>query len=143
MTVMTDQHILVKALDTTHPGRPEYTFTLECPGRPHCEGYTECRDRHEVDGRDADGEDPFDCSPDAPWESKEQFEFHGLLHTWHDGFGWTVPFAGCPVRSHPYFADQARDVLFEQMPGRYVVDDYWDEDDMSLKLVGPEGGDVA
>lgn len=134
---MADRHILVKTLDTTTPGRPDYTFTLECPGPPKCVGFTECQEKHEVDGRDADC-GPDDCAGDDPWNGKEEFEFHGVLHNWVDWCGWSVPMEGCPVRPHPYFADEARDVVFEQMPGRYVVETFWDEDDMSLKLVGPE-----
>lgn len=137
---MADRHILVKTLDTTTPGRPDYTFTLECPGPPQCVGFTECQEKHEVDGRDA-AEGPYDCAEDDPWLHEEEFTFHGVLHTWQDGYGWTVPFEGCVVRPHPYFPDEARDVLFEQMPGRYVVAVDWDEDSYTLKLVGPEGGE--
>lgn len=111
---------------------PAYTYTIECPGRPHCNGWQECREPHQVDGRDAD---PDDAEEGDPQEGAEEWEFHGVLHTWSGWNGWTVPYVGCVVRDHPYTRDEASDLLHGKPTGRYLVRDNWDDDVVDLELV--------
>lgn len=128
-------HIVIKKVDPESVEVPPgYLYEVECPGRPDCDGQVECDESHVVDGRDADDEGPDDCSPDAPWEGMDEFEFHGAVHRWL-WCGWTVPYDGCAVREHPYFADVVADQLVGLPPGRYPVRDFWDEDLMELRLV--------
>lgn len=100
-----------------------------CLADGDCGGWQECRENH--DGAD---EGPWDCDESDPWEGKDVFDFHGVEHTWLDGHGWTVPFVGCVVAASdcdfPYgFSDLA--------PGRYEIDDEWDDTDLTLTLREP------
>lgn len=128
-------HVLVKTL-----AEGVLSYRLECPGKPHCDGYTECREKHEIDGTDA-SDGPFECPPDQPWYEQEEFEFHGVLHTWHDWCSWTVPFKGCVVAAASNIGTDwgIPDEIREQPPGRYLIRDEWDEDMVRLEFVGPEG----
>lgn len=145
-------HVLVKRLHPDLQGvDDEYAYDLECPGAPHCTGWQECDQTHEVDGISAANgpDEPLDtcecdgclvCScPSLPWDGVEEFEFHGVVHTWHIGYGWTVPYNGCVVREHDL---EEHDLLLDEPPGRYLVDAEWPEpEEVYLELVGPEGGD--
>jgi hypothetical protein len=129
-------HILTKTADDSG-----FAYALECPGRPDCEGWQECQEKHVVDGRDA-SEGPYDCDDDAPWFGQDEFEFHGVRHMW--GFWgdyWMSSFVGCVVRAHSYLRDEAAEVLDGKPAGRYLVRDHWDEDEMTLEFVGPENGE--
>lgn len=128
---MTAMHILVKEIDADDP--EEFTYRIECQIAGSCGGWLECNEPPESDCRIAD--DPHDCADDALWCGRDEFEFHGVVHTWHDGYGWTVPFEGCIVA----WADwDAPDEVEALPPGRYQVDDEWEDMSLYLDYVGPE-----
>lgn len=115
-------------------------FTIECLAGNGCNGWIECREPHTVGKLDAT-EGPYDCDPDMPWSDEEEWEFHGVLHEWRWGYGWTVPYPGCVVAAQ---GCDAPDDLWEVVdgehrlkPGRWLVDDDWDDTDCYLTLVGP------
>lgn len=119
------------------------SYSIECPGRPHCDGWQDCNQRHEVGGKYID---PDEAEPGDPWFGAEEWEFHGVLHRWIGWNGWTVPVEGCVVREHPYTPDQVGELLIDHEPGRYLLRDYWDDNLVDLQLVGPaplpEDGDA-
>lgn len=128
----TTAHVVVKLVDPEPGGT--FRYRIECPGRPKCAGVQECWEPHEVDGRAVD---PYEADPDDPWFGAEDVEFHGVLHTWHDCYGWTVPFDGCVVAAHYAWPDEAADQLIDDPPGRYRMADHWRDDEMTLELLGP------
>lgn len=132
---MSSKHVLVKEIDPED--HEEFRYRIECQVPDSCDGWWECDKPHEVDGRRADGaqDGPFDCEADVPWSDKEEFEFHGVTHTWRYGHGWTVPFEGCIVA----WADSEPPEEVEALPpGRYEVEDEWDDTSLYLNYVGPE-----
>jgi hypothetical protein len=128
---MTSTHILVKEID---PEDPEgFRYRIECQVPDSCDGWIECDKPSEFGCRYADS--PYDCPDDAPWSGLNEFEFHGVPHTWRDGYGWTVPFEGCIVA----WADwEPPDEVETLPPGRYQVEDDWDDTSLYLNYVGPE-----
>lgn len=132
-------HIIIKSPDSVDAGY--FRYQVECPGRPECDGWQECREPHLSDGWDANDEygNPNDCPEDAPWFDEEVFDFHGVAHTWQGGFGWTVPFEGCVVRANlNACVDIAEDLLWDLPAGRYPVEDHWDEGELeALTLAKP------
>lgn len=150
------KHVLVVSLDELTQTRldagefafPEradsHRYGVVCRDGNGCSGWTECLEPHSIDGKTADC-GPYDCDcPDdqpsclgetvadrAPWFEQEAFEFHGVVHTWRDGLGWTVPYIGCIVRASNYeLPDDC-----ERLPlGEYEVQDDWDETTCSLQL---------
>lgn len=124
-------HILIKEIDPEDLA--EFRYRIECQVPGSCDGWTECDKPPEFDCRTADS--PYDCAPDAPWDGLNEFEFHGVVHTWRDGYGWTVPFEGCIVA----WADaDVPDEMESLPPGRYQVDDEWDDTSLDLVYRGPE-----
>lgn len=115
-----------------YPDSPEFESGIECLGG--CNGWQECgEDKHEVPGYEGVNDGPWDSDEDAPWYDEEEFEFHGVLHTWNgNGYGWTVPFPGCVVAANdytePYGADVRRD-------GSWLVEDDWDDTTVSLNVI--------
>lgn len=129
---MTAAHLLVKV--TAGIG---FNYAIECPGRPDCDSRIECRETHEVDGRDAD-EGPYDCEDDDPWSGAEDWEFHGVAHVWMEDLGWTAPAEDCGAATHPWLSDAAAELLWDLPPGRYPVRVSWAEDIFDLDLVDAE-----
>lgn len=141
---MTTQHIVTKAHDPEDPS--EYTYTLECPGAPHCTGFSECDKPHVHNGIDADEVTPEDGVVDdhggvPPWDGIYEWTFHGVLHTYHYGYGWTVPYTGCVLREYDLEFD---DALLDQPPGRYLISVYWeDPESPMIDDVQPEPGKAS
>lgn len=117
----------------------DYTATIECiPGG--CLGWIECREEHTVDGYTGPNDGPYDSGEDAPWADKEETEFHGVMHTWRSGWGWTVPYPGC-VLAEQDTSDNEHDILMEYGPGAYLVDeDWWDETSVTISPVSMADG---
>lgn len=115
-----------------YPDTPEFEHSIECLGG--CSGWQECQeDKHEVPGYDGVNDGPYESDEDAPWYDEEEYEFHGVLHTWNgSGYGWTVEFPGCVVQANdygePYGANTQRD-------GSWLVDDDWDDTYVTLNVV--------
>lgn len=133
------RHILVVEKDETYAERfpdfpEERVFRLECPDGNGCAGWSECRKPHTVNGKDASA-GPYECDEFDPWYDLDEFTFHGVLHTWHSGFDWTVPYDGCVVDGNDW---EPPDGAFDLPYGRYEVeDDWWDETSVTLFLIGP------
>jgi hypothetical protein len=155
-------HLLVVGLDRWEQVRldagelvfPEHVEShshgIVCQLGDKCEGWIECREPHEVDGKSAEC-GPYECDcpdgqasclgdepdegarPRSPWYDEEEFEFHGVMHTWRYGHGWTVPFSGgCIVK----FGDYELPDGYDKLPiGKYEVDTDWDDTNRYLKLV--------
>lgn len=134
---MADLHVITKAFAPDARDDTDFSYTVECPGQPACNGWTECDEPHAVDGKDANDGPYEDCDEGDPWCDTDEFDFHGVTHTWQYGHGWTVPYVGCVVRAYPYLREIADDLLCESPPGRYQVRDYWDDEDMELRVVEP------
>lgn len=58
-----------------------------------------------------------------PRHGQQGYEFHGQMHTWRDGHGWTVEYTGCIVHYNNSYdlPPEAEDLPI----GRYEVDDDW------------------
>lgn len=108
------------------PDDPATKWTIECSDPSACEGWEECPGEH-------GGFDPND--EDSPaFDEYEDVEIHGVPHEWRWGYGWTVPYAGCPVMGGS--ADDApAEVAAAQGVGRWEVDADWDDTDCYLILV--------
>ena len=95
---------------------------IECSTPGGCGGWRECTLDHP--GMDTDDED-------SPAFDAEEWEIHGIWHKWGGG-EWTVPFDGCAVREWADTND-----LWDCIdgPGRYRVDDEWDDTECHLAVV--------
>jgi hypothetical protein len=109
----------------------DYRFEITCHEPEKCNGFWECMEPHKVDGKSA-AAGPYDCSYDDPWCDEDEFEFHGVVHTWHYGWGWTVPYPGCVVAANEHWTDDAWDIAREHGPGVHEVDDDWNDDSCIL-----------
>lgn len=133
---MSSVHVLVISMPPGEPGEaifPEWPddrdYDVACTDRQRCKGWLECLEPHDVDGRAAGS--PYIGDVADPWWGADEFEFHGVTHTWREGYGWTVPHPGCPAEENgaepPYGA--------HLLPiGRYEVDDQWDDTSCYLKF---------
>lgn len=153
------RHILAITLDRQEQARldagelifPEHidshVHDIECPAGNGCSGWIECREPHEVNGASASC-GPYECDcPDgapsclgepgedpAPWYDREEFKFHGVLHTWRYGHGWTVPFTGGCIVVHNGFYDLPDE--YDSLPiGEHPVEDDWDDESCYLQLL--------
>lgn len=127
MGVTQPTHTLVVTYDED-PDYPDYA--LECNTPDLCHGWLECGD--ERDGPSPD--EALDMAGfDGEWE--EEQEFHGVLHTWHWGPGWTIPYtAGCIVQYCDW--EPPYDMPYKPRAGRYEVEIKWD-DNPELLLLKP------
>lgn len=149
-------HLLVVELDESEQAKldagelifPEHVEShvhgIACHLGDNCKGWIKCLEPHEIDGTSAEcGPHDCDCSDDkpsclgeganrAPWDDEDEFEFHGVIHTWRGGHGWTVPFTrGCIVA----FGDYELPYECEDLAiGEYAVDTEWDDTNCQLIL---------
>lgn len=114
----------------------DYAATLDCPGPDYCHGWEECMECREV--ADFDDDDVWGDS-----SGEEQRVLHGVDHTWHDGWGWTIPFDGCVVRADPdQIGDSIHEIVADYGDGDYLVEDvWWDGTSVSLLMVGRVDGE--
>lgn len=119
---------VTRARDWTE-GDPFYDWTIECHNIDLCGGWIECREYH----GDADG-GPWECGQDDPWAEQEEYEFHGVTHTWRYEHDWTVPYHGCV----PQIAgdDSAREIAYHKGEGSWLIGDDWDDDYCYLTVIG-------
>lgn len=144
------------------PDWPSWDYEVTCVEPDKCEGWWECQKEHRLEGIEvadisaAAGPYENDCpgwhgphtdpehdkqmeieSPQHwPWCEEDEFEFHGELHTWRTGWGWTVKYPGCVVVSNDGVCDSAYDIGQTHGEGLYLVDDDWyDESDVNLIYV--------
>lgn len=129
-------HIIIRREEAdyaeSYPGEtPEFEDHLECP--VGCSGWQECREeKHTVPGYDGENSGPWESDEDAPWYDEEEFEFHGVLHTWNGyGYGWTVPYEGCVVGGN----DWSDPYGIPDREGKWLVDDDWDDTTVTLTSV--------
>lgn len=127
-----------KCVYPEHPDDRDYS--IECLPGNGCRGWESCPHPHEVNGRSAaDGpildDAVLGADGRAPWHGKQDYEFHGQMHTWRDGYGWTVEYTACIVN---YNSSYDLPPEAEDLPiGRYEVDDDWDDTCCYLYLIGP------
>ena len=130
MSVERGHHLIVtKGPDWTEDD-PEYRWTVTCLNPNACNGWQECPEDH-------NGYDPKDKDSLA-YDEWEDVEIHGVLHEWHWGHGWTVPYEGCCVADNLNCwggVDSADDIAQEHGVGTHVVDDDWDDTDLTLTWV--------
>jgi hypothetical protein len=124
---------------------PDYDSTIDCLNPNLCGGYQECTEKHEVDGVSA-SDGPWDCECPGdhgtegnegvhyPWCDEDEFEFHGILHTYRYGWNWTVPYRGCVVASADV-SDDVYDIARTKGPGTYPVDDDWSDESCILNVI--------
>ena len=137
------QHILVVSAEGPHRWSGQfrdhldvenYDWTLFCPGSSHCSGWQECTGDHT-------GYDPDDLDSVACDKYDEEVVIHGVAHEWKYGWGWTVPYVGCPVQASGTLGDDAHEILMTYGPGAYLVDDEWyDDTEVRLLATGLVGG---
>ena len=100
-----------------------YAWRVECSDPESCEGWTECIEAHEVDGRSA-ADGPYEADEADPWDGWDQYEFHGVLHEWQGGY-WTVPYPGCVVAGA---VEDLPDGIDTTVDGTYPVEAEWDDE---------------
>jgi len=130
------EHLLTVEVDAAyaelHPrAYPELTWSITCINPDSCNGWSECDKDHEVDGASA-ANGPHDAEDDQPWAGYDEFDFHGELHKWVSYHGWTVPFKGCVVQGTDV---DLPDELHPLRPGKWIVEDDWDDDICELTVV--------
>jgi hypothetical protein len=136
--------VTIRESEDHHPDDPDYRCEIECIAPEKCGGWWECMEAHEVDGVSAaDGPYASVCpscggegDEHVPWCDRDEFEFHGVEHTWRYGYGWTVPYEGCIVQANDSGWDDLYDIAREHGPGRYLVDDDWDDTTCYLTYAG-------
>lgn len=148
------RHILAIKLDPIEQARldsgelvfPEHVDShdhdIVCPEGNGCSGWVGCSEPHLVDGKSAD-DGPYDCDESAPYWGKDEFEFHGVLHTWRSGYGWTMPFTGkCIVN---WVGRYDLPTGYEDLPiGEHEVEDDWGDESCYLQLVArPKAEDIG
>ena len=126
------RHVLVITGDDE-----DFDFDIECFG--DCDCYEECMLEHPT--THPWEEHPEDDDSDCPCDPIEDLEaeFHGVLHTYHQEYGWTVPFVGCGVRESCRECDSLGEIAREYGIGRWVVAAEWDEWHACLSYEGPDG----
>lgn len=147
-------HILVIEPDPQAPAMgPHHSddrqWTIECPPGNGCNGWMECDKAHEVEGYGSADGGPEQCDPNectypeqgectTPWADAEEFEFHGVMHEWKGGHGWTVPYVGCIVAGSDVASPP--DGMDELPYGRYPIEDDWDDTEVALDFIHPIPG---
>jgi hypothetical protein len=136
--------------DDLPPGTPwspndddDYGWEITCLDPGTCIGWESCRLDYQHDTRVRDGipsvaphwaHGPDDIESDGTvWEGAEEADFHGVTHTWHWDWGWTVPYVGCIVAAQDGVCDEAHDIACELGPGSYICDTDW-YDETSVRL---------
>lgn len=132
------EHYLVVAPDPLYKSRIEeltereieevddyFVAGIVCSDSAACPGWKECPEDHT--GYDPDDED----SP--VYDEWEDVMIHGVLHTeYNTGYGWVVEYNGCPVQGADW---EVPDDIPMDRPGKYLVDDDWEETECWLYLV--------
>ncbi len=121
---MTTTHTLNVAHSRWHnEDDPDFDLKLTCSDPAACPGWTECIGDHSA-ATDEDVDNGIDG---------DEVVLHGVAHGYHYGYGWTVPFKGCPVVENDW-VDEARDIARDKGPGSYRVDAEWDDECMTITL---------
>lgn len=145
---------------------PEHTdqheYEIVCPASPCPDGgWMECSQEHicehgcdaregfeenDPDGKECPGfKKKLPGLPGEPdeyslncWDGEEDFEFHGVEHTYRYGHGWTVPFEGCIVIELAYELPEG----FDEVPiGDHAIETDWiGEESVYLEVMKPDAG---
>lgn len=143
LTISRDEgalHRLSKYREPDEQDRKDYySVSIECPTPEYCAGWEECREPHtSPDGFLSAEDGPYDtdCGTGetdcVPWCGRDDFEFHGIEHTWRWGHGWTVPYDGCIVAAQDI---EVPDGIDTERDSRWLIEDDWDDTDCYLVLV--------
>lgn len=119
-----------------HPDQHAWDIEVTCLNPLRCDGWWECLEDHEQDGISA-ADGPWESDEDAPWLEEEEWDFHGVTHTWRYGHGWTVPYPGCVVAVNDDVRDQGWWIAEEHGAGVYAVEDDWDDEFVALHYLRP------
>lgn len=119
-----------------HPDEHDWDIKVTCLNPDRCDGWQECPGNHEQDGISA-ADGPWEGDEDAPWFEEEEWDFHGVAHTWRYGYGWTVPYPGCVVADNDNVREQGWEIAEEHGAGVYAVEDEWDDDYVTLNYLRP------
>lgn len=115
----------------------DVSYTIDCPG---CDGWQECHkdhDTHDVDACLTPDTEPCICDPNED----DEFDFHGVTHTYRWGAGWTVPYQGCVIAgSEDTITDFVYETAYTYGPGSYIIEDDWDFYDLYLSVVSMADG---
>ncbi|MFZ2240593.1 MAG: hypothetical protein WAV90_13850 [Gordonia amarae] len=131
-----DQHVFPERTD-------DHGYRIICTEPDKCTGWQECPETHAHDGVESlcgpeacecDEGEP-DCVTGRPWESQEDFEFHGTMHTWQNGWGWTVPYEGCVVADNGW--TEPPEGWRERPIGCHELEVDWDGDECYLEFSDP------
>jgi len=129
-------HTLIVEPDTRYAERfphadPSFVYSILCHNQALCDGWQTC-------GHEACrvGSPWGDENEAEPWYEEEEWEFHGILHTFRFGYDWTVPFDGCVVAEQ---VDAISDAAHGLPVGEYLVDDEWDDEFCTLTRITPPG----
>lgn len=136
--------------DTELDWDENFEWHIDCVGE--CNGWIECGKEHKLNGIEASQDDgcprcQFLCDneiyiPDPRWEEghepwcgKEEFEFHGELHTYKSPTGWVLPYQGCVVADNDYL-EIPSEIVEANKVGRFEIDPDWqDEHEVWLNFV--------
>ena len=98
-----------------------YAWRVVCSDPAGCPGWVECTETHEVD--------------DDPWGDFDRYLFHGVMHDWRAGYGWTVDYAGCPVEDSD---TELPDGIDTTVDDEYPIEVEWD-DELCVLIPKKEG----
>ena len=97
-----------------------YSYRILCSDPEACPGWQECLEDHT-------GYEPEDI------DEYEDVMIHGVLHTEYVyGYGWAVPYPGCPVVGSDC---ELPDGIPVDRPGKYLVGVDWDDTVCYLDLI--------
>lgn len=137
---MSDHFVVITKIeaDSTDPDDlPEVgDWHIECSDPASCDGWIECDGNHIANAGEDASAGPYQARTDQPWCDEEEFAFHGVMHTWRYGHGWTVPYDPCPVIG---FSDTDLPDGIPVELGRYEVDVEWDDESCYLTYELGEG----
>lgn len=112
----------------------DYQGTVTCLDRDACGGWTTCSAAFWYDVESVRTGDRAtctvapECATDLDPDDDDVRVMHGVEHTWHYSWGWTVPYDGCTVADYDSLHDFVWDLARDHGPGVYLVADDWDDD---------------
>lgn len=104
------------------PDDPARTYAIECSDSKRCPGFIECLEDHTG-------------APDYDDTGDDEAVIHGVDHTYHYGYGWTVPYPGCVVQGVAFWGDDHLHIAKERGLGRHELETEWDDEYCTLNAI--------
>lgn len=126
---MSTHHLVVTETADSTPDHPDYKWRIACLTPATCTGWMTCAGDHSD-------------APDDPYDLEDgEVEIHGVIHEYHMG-EWTIDFPGCVVAAavFDWGSDTASDIAHDHGPGTHVVDNDWDDSDLTLIYIETVSG---